>query len=243
MKLIKLSAIDSTNLFLKNLAENTLLENSTVVMAENQTAGRGQMHTVWKSEPGKNLTFSVFERLDQLSVAEQRYLNYAAALSVWECLEELGVANVQIKWPNDIMAGHAKICGLLVENTLKGSDVVATVIGIGLNVNQSFKEITSFKATSLVDVLEQEFPLEMVLRTWYTSFEKYMAYLNNRDYDLLESRYLKVLYKKNVPSMFKTAENELFLGKIVGVSTAGKLRVELADETHRDFGIKEISFA
>jgi len=116
MKVIKLDAIDSTNEFLKGLSSKQQLENFTVVTAENQTKGKGQMGSVWDSEAGKNLTMSVFVK-DSLSDVNQIFkLNIGVALAVIEALETFNIPNLMIKWPNDIMSYNFKIAGILIEN-------------------------------------------------------------------------------------------------------------------------------
>ncbi|WP_435262149.1 biotin--[acetyl-CoA-carboxylase] ligase [Tenacibaculum sp. nBUS_03] len=243
MKIIKLDAIDSTNTFLKEMAVNSLLENFTVVVAKHQRLGRGQMNTEWNSEGGKNLTFSVFVRFSGLLVANQKYLNFSVAISVFEVLNDLKLSKVSIKWPNDILAEGMKICGILIENSLKGNEIQSSVIGIGLNVNEPFLSNKQLKAVSIKDLLKEELELDFLLRELVLKLEKNIALLEKQEYDLLEYRYLEVLHKKNVPSMFKTNQNVLFMGKIIGVSKDGKLQIELSDETIKEFEIKEVSFA
>ncbi|SEC87444.1 BirA family transcriptional regulator, biotin operon repressor / biotin-[acetyl-CoA-carboxylase] ligase [Tenacibaculum sp. MAR_2009_124] len=243
MKIIKLDAIDSTNSFLKNMAEDSSVENFTVVWAKNQTAGRGQMKTQWIVKEGANLTFSVFVRPKDLNVTNQKFLNFSIALSVYETLLEFEIPKTSIKWPNDIMSGSRKICGVLVENTLKGTQIFSSVIGIGLNVNQNFLSEKSFKATSMKDNLNRELELKEVLDVLLNKLVHNFNELEKHEYLRLEERYLDVLYKKNVPSMFKTDKNVLFMGKIIGVSSSGKLQIELSNETIQEFGIKEVSFA
>jgi BirA family biotin operon repressor/biotin-[acetyl-CoA-carboxylase] ligase len=88
LKIIKLSAIDSTNSFLKEMATNSVVENFTVVVTDNQIKGRGQQGSVWESEVGKNLIFSVFVTFESLSVSDKKYLNYAVSLAVFEVLQQ-----------------------------------------------------------------------------------------------------------------------------------------------------------
>ncbi|CAM1349065.1 MULTISPECIES: biotin--[acetyl-CoA-carboxylase] ligase [Tenacibaculum] len=243
MKIIKLDAIDSTNTFLKEMAGNSILENFTVVVAKHQRLGRGQMKTEWNSKEGKNLTFSVFVKFKGLLVTSQRYLNFSVAISVYEVLNELKLPKMSIKWPNDILAEGMKICGILIENSLKGNEIQSSVIGVGLNVNESFLSNKELKAVSIKDILKEELGLDDLLKKVVVRLEKNIEILNAKEYDYLESKYLDVLYKKNVPSMFKTNQNVLFMGKIVGVSKNGKLQIELSDETIKEFEIKEVSFA
>ncbi len=243
MKLIKLDTIDSTNSFLKEMSGNMSVENFTVVMAQQQTAGRGQMNTQWDSEVGKNLTFSVFFGFGDLSITNQKFLNFSIALGIYQFLKRIGISNLAIKWPNDILAEGKKICGVLIENSLKGTKIVSSVIGIGVNVHQDFKNNENVNAVSIKDILNKEFDLENLLNQLIDQIKFYINQLEEKKYSVLEKSYLEVLYKKGLPSMFKTSNDTLFMGKIIGVSSQGKLQIETDDERIHEFGIKEVSFA
>jgi BirA family biotin operon repressor/biotin-[acetyl-CoA-carboxylase] ligase len=241
LKIIKLSAIDSTNSFLKEMASSSTVENFTVVVTENQIKGRGQQGSTWESEVGKNLIFSVFVVFDALNVLDKKYLSYAVSLAVFEVLQQENIPRIAIKWPNDILSANKKIGGILIENSLKGSKISSSVIGIGLNVNQTRFSSTLEKASSLKLTSNRTFNLEQLLEDMVVSLQSKIALLNTKDFSSLESSYLRVLYKKNTPTMFKDRKGTLFMGIIRGISMDGKLQVELEDEMLREFGIKEIS--
>ena len=123
MYIIKLDAIDSTNSYLKTICVKNTPKDLTVVIAEHQTNGRGQMGTNWQVEASKNLTFSVFKHVSFLKVSEQFYISMAVALGITKALKELQIPKITIKWPNDIMSGGKKICGILNETKLKGNKI------------------------------------------------------------------------------------------------------------------------
>lgn len=243
MKRIKLDEIDSTNSFLKELARNSTLKNFTTVTANHQKKGRGQQSSLWISEKGKNLVFSTYVSYLSLESGQQRYLNFAVSLAVLEVLNRLNVPKSRIKWPNDILVGDDKIAGILIENSLKNSKIQSSIIGIGLNVNQEIFSSFKRKATSLKICLLKEFDLEFVLQWVVESIESKIKLLNDGEYDLLEQEYLNYLYKKNIPATFKNAANTFFMGMIQGVSSEGKLQIQLEDATIQEFGIKDVSFA
>ncbi|WP_334055606.1 biotin--[acetyl-CoA-carboxylase] ligase [Polaribacter sp. P097] len=243
MNLIKLNAIDSTNSFLKEMAKNSSLENYTVVVAKDQTNGRGQQENTWASEPFKNLTFSAFINDLNLELNHYKYFNFAISLGVYDAISKYINRQLFIKWPNDILSANQKICGILIENSISKGAMKYAVVGIGINVNQeTFYENLS-KASSLKNITGKSYNLDELLVEVVTAIKLRIKQLLDKEYDTLENDYLKVLYKKNIPSMFKTAENALFMGKIIGISNSGNLKVELGDETIKEFGIKEISFA
>jgi len=243
MKIIKLSAINSTNSFLKDMVVNSTVEDFTVIVAEKQTSGRGQMNTKWVSEDGKNLIVSVFVSFSDLQVTNQKYLNYAISLSVFEAVNSYDLPKLSVKWPNDILSETDKIAGVLIENSLQRSKIKSTIIGIGLNVNQDVFPSELINASSLKKKINKEFNLDEVLTAVLDKLQLNISLLRNEEFEVLEEKYLSVLYKKNTPSMFKTDQNVFFMGKILGVSPEGKLQIELSDETIQEFGLKEVSFA
>jgi len=136
MNIIKIDAIDSTNSYLKKLATNGTINSYTVVVAKHQTAGRGQMGTLWVSEANKNLTFSFLIKFNSFKSTSQFYLSMAVSLGVLLAVNAVVKSSFFIKWPNDILADKDKVAGILIENTLRGNFIKQSVIGIGLNVNQ-----------------------------------------------------------------------------------------------------------
>ncbi|MCI2230095.1 biotin--[acetyl-CoA-carboxylase] ligase [Polaribacter sp. MSW13] len=243
MKIIKLNAIDSTNSFLKELAQNSTLENFTVVSTENQTNGRGQLNSKWLSEPHKNLTFSIFIRFSSLEINHKKYLNFAISLAILEVLLDEKLSKLFIKWPNDIMSVNKKICGILIENSIKGSKIKSSIVGIGLNVNQVTFRNSLKNVTSLKNETQKEYDLDVLLKKIITKIKEKTTLLNLKKFNILEKEYLNVLYKKNIPTMFKNNENVLFIGKIYGISKIGNLLIQLENDEIKEFGIKEISFA
>ena len=116
MHIIKLNAIDSTNSYLKELTSKQTVENFTVVMAENQTNGRGQRGANWEVETGKNLTFSVLIKDVLLNFEEVFNLYVVVAVSLFQTFIKLKIPDLSIKWANDILSDKKKICGILIEN-------------------------------------------------------------------------------------------------------------------------------
>ena len=134
---IWLDSVDSTN----NEAKRNIdvLDNLSVIAANDQTSGRGQRGNIWLTEPGKNLTFSIVLKYEQMQVrmkAEGQFkISELTAMSVIDLLAQCGI-HARIKLPNDIYVGNEKICGILIEHSLHGEQLSHTIIGVGLNVNQ-----------------------------------------------------------------------------------------------------------
>ncbi|MDR7212164.1 biotin--[acetyl-CoA-carboxylase] ligase [Flavobacterium piscis] len=238
MKLIKLDAIDSTNDFLKALASQDEPDNFTVVTAENQTKGKGQMGAQWLTESGKNLTMSVLVK-DFLFDNEQVFnLSIVISLSVIDALKSLNIPDLSIKWPNDIMSYNKKIGGILIENALKSDGRIVSVVGIGLNVNQTnFENLPNASSLAVVSNTEfdKDFLVVLILEKLELRIEAWKT-----DSDFFWKEYFNSLFKKGVPMPFKDLKNQNFMGIIQGVSPIGKIQILLEDDSVTEFDIKEV---
>lgn len=239
MKLIKLSAIDSTNDFLKELAKNQDLENFTAVTAQEQTKGRGQMGASWQAEKGKNLIMSVLVK-NVVGDTDQLFdLNVAISVAISGVLEALQIPGVAIKWPNDILSDGRKIAGILIENRLKSGNRFESVIGIGLNVNQlDFSALP--QASSLALASGREFDIDTVFERLMVQIQKNCSLIKNRSAEKLWQLYFDRLFKKDIPAAFENTGKEPFEGTITGVTRQGQLEIMLADKSIKTFGIKEV---
>lgn len=238
MPLIKLDATSSTNDFLKDLAAAQETENFTVVTAEKQTNGRGQMGAQWVSEKGKNLIMSILIN-DALSGITQIYnLNVAVALAVIVALEDHAIPQLGIKWPNDIMSGKKKIGGILIENTIRSNGEIVSIAGIGLNVNQTdFADLP--KASSLRAIMQRDFDRDGLLAEITANIRSNVEMLKD-DSESLWNGYISKLFKKGIPMPFEDNDGNRFMGIIQNVDQSGKLELLLADDSIKSFGIKEI---
>ncbi len=239
MQIIKLSATESTNLYLKGMIDGDFPQDFTVVATDKQTKGKGQMNAEWESEPCKNLTFSILKRHSGFGIQHQFLITMCVSLAVSSILKDLGLPKIQIKWPNDILSGTSKICGILIENNIQGMLIKTSVIGIGLNVNQTTFSKTQ-KATSIKILLHKEMELEFVLDKILNQLKSYLANLNSLQYADILNEYLGQLFKKDVAATFQEPNHELFTGIIEGVSNDGKLQVRLNDNLVKHYGLKEI---
>jgi BirA family transcriptional regulator, biotin operon repressor / biotin---[acetyl-CoA-carboxylase] ligase len=239
MRIIKLDAIDSTNRFLKALSAQESCENFTVVSAESQIEGKGQRGSGWASEAGKNLTFSILYNLKSEGINSLFTLNIIVALSVVEALKSISNLNFVIKWPNDILAENKKIGGILIENTFKNSNEVQSIIGIGLNVNQSqFENLP--QASSLYLLENKFFDRETLLISIVNQLELNLKQLPILGEDHFWNIYHQILFKREVVSTFESVSGKRFVGKIQKVTKDGKLEVLLEDDSVVLFDVKEV---
>jgi BirA family biotin operon repressor/biotin-[acetyl-CoA-carboxylase] ligase len=244
MKTIAFDSIDSTNSeALRRLRE---LPPLCVLTAREQTAGRGQRGNTWFSEPGRNLTFSLVVRFKpgQIRAAEAVWLNYLVSDVVAVFLNGFGV-DCRIKWPNDIYVHRRKICGILIENTLKGEWLEASVIGVGININQrEFPQLAN--ATSLVLACGKEQDLGECLQRICALFEEELPMLwNAESRENLFSRYSSQLFNKGVSARYRDLlQDREYLGVIEGVEPDGRLCIRDIDSggVLRYYRFKEVSF-
>lgn len=241
MNIHKIKIVDSTNAYLKALSSKKDLVNFTVVQADYQNSGKGQGTNSWFSDDGKNLLFSVLIKHSNIPVSKNIYINFAISIGLYNVLAEY-VPLVNIKWPNDLFVNHQKICGILIENSLKGTLITQSVVGIGLNVNQIDFPKHLPKAISLKNILHKDTDRSVLLKKIIVSIQKQMAIFNSTSIEHLKEHYEHLLYQKNIFSMYKDLNNQSFSGKITGVSSSGMLQVELADGRIKSFANKHIIF-
>ncbi|HET8737646.1 MAG TPA: biotin--[acetyl-CoA-carboxylase] ligase, partial [Pricia sp.] len=202
MQLIKLDATDSTNAYLRRLLPSVACVDYTVVWAKRQSQGRGQMGSRWQSEPGKNLTFSVLRKGLNLPANQGFVLNVCTSLAIYRALEMLQVPELSIKWPNDILSGTWKLCGILIENKISGNHINTSIIGIGLNVNQLYFN-NLHKASSLRILLDRNFNLDALLHEIINQLQMLFLGLQQNGSRALWDAYGKVLFRNGMPSGFE----------------------------------------
>ncbi len=239
MHLIKLDATDSTNAYLRGLLSSNSPKDYTVVTARQQLRGRGQMGTIWQSEAGKNLTFSVLRKRLNLPVSDSFVLNLCVSLAVYTILKQYKVPELSIKWPNDILSGRSKICGILIENSVSGGKINTSIFGIGLNVNQlNFGDLRNVSSLQLL--LGKTFDLEVLLHDIVNQLKTVFLGFEQNDTTHLWDAYENVLFRKGKPSTFEDKDAERFVGFIKGVSKDGRLNVELENAVLKTFDLKEV---
>lgn len=138
------------------------------------------------------------------------------------------------------MSGSMKICGILIENVLKGDKVAHSIIGIGLNVNQTdFMELA--KASSLKLITGRDFDLDELLHKILERISFYMDGVEAKTVNQLAPAYGKMLFRKDRPSTFSDHQGKMFMGYIRSISPSGKLVLELEGRVFKEFDLKEVS--
>ncbi|MEN8885079.1 MAG: biotin--[acetyl-CoA-carboxylase] ligase [Winogradskyella sp.] len=239
MYVIKLNAIDSTNAYLKDMVSAVLPKDFTVVIADNQTGGRGQMGTVWQTETGKNLTASVFKLIPKLKVEDQFYISMAVSVAIYKSLETFKIPQLSVKWPNDILSADKKLCGTLIENVIKSNKFEGSIIGFGLNINQKYFENLP-KASSMSLITGQLFDINEVFLEILKQLKIQLNLLTTEKFAEIKNQYETSLFRKDKPSTFKT-KDKMFSGIIKGVTNTGQLNVWTEDAIIKTFNLKEVT--
>ena len=212
-----------------------------IILAERQTAGRGQRGHTWESREGENLTFSLLFEPQFLSPSEQFLISECVALGVCDALMHYGI-EAQIKWTNDIYIGDRKLAGILIEHKLQGSALARTVAGIGLNVNQKAFSDDLPNPISMAQATGREFDREEVLQTVATSLMARYEQLREGGAKELQADYHQRLYRLGQEHCYALPDGSRFRGIIRGVEPTGALRIENERGELLSFLFKEVEF-
>ena len=229
-KIVHIDETDSTNRWLRECEVNS---RHLVVVADYQTAGRGQGTNVWESERGKNLTFSVLLHPESVPANRQFSISMQVSLALCEALDEY-IGDLSIKWPNDIYWRNAKLAGILIENRLHGSVIRDSIVGIGLNVNQRQFHSDAPNPVSLWQICERETDREQLLHSFLKSLERLMG----KD---VKAQYLSMLYRRKGFHPYAD-KSGAFMAEIADVEEDGHLLLRDEDGRTRRYAFKEVTF-
>ena len=238
MRIIKVDAIDSTNNFVRKFYDNKGHFEPVCVSAAHQTNGRGQRGANWNVQAGHNLTFSILYPQRDLNISRYFNLNICISLAILEVLGSKNIPHLKVKWPNDIMSQRKKLGGILIENIVKTEGIVASIIGIGINVNQTnFDNLP--QATSLKNVTGIHWNVDELLHELCETLDLHLKALSKMSEEQLMYQYQRNLFRKDVISTFE-ANGSKFNGIIRGVTSEGKLEVEKEEKLFQTYDLKEI---
>lgn len=243
---------DSTNNHLKRMLAESALPQGYTLYTFHQTAGRGQQGNTWDSEKGKNLLFSVCLQPDRLPVAAQFRISMAVTLQTVQALLPY-LPDVCIKWPNDIYCRDHKLAGILIENQLSEGFVSHSVIGIGINVNQTRFRSDIPNPTSLKLLTGSDFSNEELLDAIITALSEVPALIAQPV--LLKQQYLSCLYRReglfpyrelsasqNPVAISRNDSTDCFMAETTDVEDDGRLVLHKADGTTCRYHFKQIQF-
>ena len=258
-KIIHIDETDSTNRWIFKQGDGSFVTSRDVtkepspcfiVVAEYQTAGRGCGSNTWESERGKNLTFSVLLHPTEIPADCQFRISEAVSVAICETLEhyfrplspsdsppDSGEQVVTIKWPNDIYVGDKKICGILIENQLRGRLISDSIVGIGLNVNQTVFKSDAPNPVSLAQLTGHEEDREALLQAF---LQRLSATMEMTPEALMEA-YRSRLYRREGFHRFSDSHGE-FKARVMNVLDDGRLVLLDTEGKARMYAFKEVMF-
>ena len=232
--------LESTNVKIQELAAEGAL-HGTVVVAEEQTAGKGRRGRSWESPAGENIYMSILLR-PILEPEKAPMLTLVMAYSVIKALQMCGYQGVQIKWPNDLVLSGKKVCGILTEMSLLGNQIDYVVVGVGVNVNTSqFSQELSDKATSLYleqgqKAAKQEL-IEFIVSQFYDEYERF---LKEKDLSFMQEAYNRLLINRGKEVRVLEPGNE-YTAYAQGINERGELIVHTAAGEKKTIFAGEVS--
>lgn len=240
-KVLYFEELASTNDKSFELIKSESVESGTIVYTDYQTKGRGQIGKYWESEKGKNLLLSLVLKKSGLEIENQFLISIFTSLAIKDLVQDSLNMNTTIKWPNDIYIANHKICGILIQNSIMNKKINASVIGIGLNVNQIKFSPLLPNPCSCKSIAGMEFSLEEMLEQLTLLLKKYYDLLLKGQYKELMDQYHEALYRKGIVTRFKKSDGLSIEGVIQGIDPTGKLQLQVGDKIET-FGFHELKY-
>lgn len=232
-----LPEVDSTNNYVAKLANEQNIGHGTVILAERQTAGRGQRGNVWQSGSQNQFTASVYLSTAFLSVQHAPYLNKALAVAVAQAVKSFTNENVRLKWPNDILVSDKKLGGILIEGNISNQKLEYVIFGLGINLKTESNLATSVSLEALnVHLSPFEF-LTSLLPKLQIQFELCQKF----SFKEIQGQYLDLLWRLNEDQVITETEGSSYLGRIVDVDEGGNVLIE-SQEGVKSYGLQEVRF-
>ena len=234
--------VDSTNAYImRNVGE---LKAPVMVVAHTQSAGQGQRGNSWEAEPGKNLTFSIFFRPVELPPMAQFAMSEAVALAVVDLLARHGI-DAKVKWPNDIYVGDNKICGILIRHSIMGGCVSYSVIGVGIDVNQTQFLSDAPNPVSMKQITGETYDLSLLEKEIAGIMEDRLKLIRtDKERLALHKEFMGKLWRGDgaLHPFTDTATGENFMASLEDIAFHGPMTLRLSDGSLRTYAFKEVSF-
>lgn len=243
IQIIRLQSVASTNDFLQEeIKKGVVLKEGTVVVTSNQLDGKGLENNKWESAPGLNLLLSVYLESGFIESQHQFVLNKMVSLSVFDFINSLtpNTSN-KIKWPNDVYINNGKVSGVLIKNTISGKDILHSIVGIGININQVNFESDAPNPISLKQILKTELNLDSCLDSLMFYLNKRYLQLKNGDFQKIDIDYLQSLYRYRELHIFHI-NNRKLKARIIGLGEFGRLQLMTEDNATIECDMKEVKF-
>ena len=239
-KIIYYRQLDSTNTEIARLAAEGAV-HGTVVVADSQSAGKGRRGRGWESPAGENIYMSILLRPDCVP-DRAPMITLVMAYSVAQVIQGLGFSKVQIKWPNDLVISGKKVCGILTEMQMDGTEIAHVVVGVGINVNtREFSPDIADRATSLFLESGEEFARETIVENIIEKFEySYQQFLQEEDLSFLQETYNSMLANAGKEVRVLGPGNE-YTAYAQGINSRGELIVATSNGEKKAIYAGEVS--
>ncbi len=236
----RFNSIDSTNKYAIELLSKIRPKEGTAIIADFQTDGKGQVDSKWQSNSNENILMSIILYPESLAVTNQYLMSCMISLSIRSVLSSILIdREIKIKWPNDILCGDKKIAGILIHNTLKGKKLKSSVVGMGININQSYFPSDIPNATSILLESGVAVQIEEVRELLFEELDKRYNNLYENEAKMRQE-YLQNMYGLGVEKNFQRANGLIFNGRIAGIDGQGFLIIDGPSGTEK-FDVKQIT--
>ncbi len=235
---------DSTSNYLSRMLSEEDLPDGFAVIAKHQTAGRGQIGHCWKSEYDKNLLFSLLLHPTFIHIADQFYLMRAVAVAIVEILRNgFRTDSFVIKWPNDIYYNDRKLCGFIVDNLLMGNQITHSIVGVGMNVNQTNFDLDLPNPISIANIVGRNSDTYLLFKDFQSNIMKEYRLLRDDDinFEYLNNRYLGMIYKFGEWAKYSDSNGE-FEGRIIDIEPTGRAVIQHKGGEFRKYYIGEVEY-
>ena len=236
---IHLPSVDSTNAYALNWSSKNNPIEGTVISADQQDRGRGQYGRSWYSTPGESMILTVILRPFFLAPLQQFALSQCISIALYDFISDLVPGPVYVKWPNDLYIRDKKVGGILIQNSLQGKVIQHSLVGIGININQSEFPKNLPGAISLNQVSGRRFEVMTLMKKALVHLEQRYVQLRNGEKGRLAEEYHSVLYGINKELTFRKESGEKFRAKILGVDQTGNLRLAVGDHIE-SYSLQEV---
>lgn len=239
-KIIRLHEVDSTNTYLSKLLKESNLAEGTIVSTLYQKQGKGHGTNSWESEKDQNILMSIILYPHFLPIDKNFLVSKAVSL---------GIANyaltksnhIKIKWPNDIYYKDKKVAGILIENTIQGNKLSKSIVGIGLNINQTTFTSDASNPISLKQITKKSYSVDQEIIRLRSNIRFFYEKLKTRKFAEINAEYLKCLYRYNEMHTF-SKDHKRFKARITGISDFGYLQLTTEQNQKLEFDFKEVEF-
>lgn len=240
--IIFLPEVESTNSYAISMLKNVNMAEGTLIQTSHQIKGKGQRGNSWYSEKEKDLIVSIILKPGFIDLNKQFVLYEITALAVYDVLAQNlanGQYDIKIKWPNDVLVNEKKIAGTLIENVISGENILYSVIGIGININQKNSSIP--QACSLFSLTKMEFDLKKLTEDLCSQLEKYYLMLKTGKLEQIHQLYLNNFFKKGEICEFEIKDT-MQKKKVIGTGTKGLLQLEDLNGKLEEFDVKQVKW-